>query len=112
LTKTLTQLIDEKFGVRVRPVINPLISSVGTTPARLFANNPNRFAFLVVNLSGNELYILNENTVSPTRGILLVAYGGTYVGLWNEEFHLVGWEWWAVGSAAGTNLLSLELVGY
>lgn len=112
MSKTLAQLIEEKFGVRVRPVVNPLIGTVDATALQMLNNNPNRLAFLLFNLSANVLYILHENTVSTARGIRLDPNGGNVTIVWDEDFHLVGWEWWCVGSGAGTGFLLLELISY
>jgi len=112
MPKTLNELIDAQLGVRVRPQINPLTSSVGTTPTRIFSNNPNRVAFLVVNISANKVFLLPDNTVTTSRGILLTNNGGGLVANWREDFHLVGYEWWAVADAAGSSILCLELITY
>ena len=107
----LDDLIKEKFGgLSTQPHVNRLISSVGTTIDRVIPNDPNRVAFIIINLDeANTLYILPEPDVSPTRSIPL-GPGQAYVGLWDEDFQLVGWDWYCVGSAAGTALLALEVV--
>ena len=112
MAKTLAELIEAQFGVRVRGEVNPEIATIGTTAAQIFKGNPNRLAFVVVNLSSNDLYISPDVLVSSTHGIQLVSRGGGYVALWNEDFHLVGYEWWCVGSASSTDFFSLEIETY
>jgi len=112
MPKTLSELIEAELGIRTRPVANPLISTVDATPLRLFTNNPNRVALLVVNLSANDLYLLWRESVSSTNGMLLTPNGGVLNAIYKEWMHLVGYEWWCVGSAGSTDLFSMELVTY
>jgi len=109
--KTLKDLVNDKFGVSTRPVLNPVIQTVDANELMLFNNNPNRFAFLVMNLSGNILYILPDNGVTANRGIRLNANGGQYIAIYDQDFDMVGYSWFCIGSAPGTTLLSLEIVG-
>jgi len=112
MAKTLAELINGKFAIRVRPVVNPLIQTVDTTALQMLRNNPNRVAFVVFNLSSNNLYILHENTVSTTRGFHATASGGSIAVVWDEDFHLVGYEWWCVGDGAGTDFIVMEIESY
>ena len=52
--------------------------SIGTTSSEVIGNDPERVSILLVNLSGNTMYIGLEAGVSSTNGILLAANGGSY----------------------------------
>ena len=52
--------------------------TVGTTSVEVIGNDPERVSLLLVNLSGNTMYIGLEAGVSSSNGILLAANGGTY----------------------------------
>jgi len=93
---TTKELIDKKFGIRTDVVVNPLVSSVGTSVTRLLGNNPNRVAWRIVNLSSNNLYILNDEEVSSSRGIMLYPNGGTASMVWDKDFNTVCWEVYGV----------------
>jgi hypothetical protein len=105
----LREYVNKKFGVKTRIVINDIVNSVGTSVTKILANKPDRLAFLIVNLGTGALYILSDPTVSATKGILIEPNGGNYVALPDEDFDLVGYEWFAVASAA-TNILTLEII--
>lgn len=107
---TLKDLVKTKFGVDTSVNINPLVSSVGTTAVEILPNNPNRLAAIIVNLSANSLYVLPDTAPTSTRGIQLVANGGALTLLWDEEFDLTGWSWFAIASGAASSILVLEVV--
>lgn len=101
-------LVQERFGAPVNPVVNRSGSSVDATAARIFVNDPDRLGFLVVNLSVNDLYIGPFPDVSSTKGIRLGPNGGNVSLVWFEDFEITAWEWFAIGSAAATTYLAIE----
>jgi len=105
---TARQLVQERFGAPVNPVVNRSVSSVGAAATRLFINDPDRLGFLVVNLSVNDLWIGPFPDVSATKGIRLGTNGGSISLVWFEDFEITAWEWFAIGSAAATTLLAVE----
>lgn len=109
---SLASLLLERFKVRTRGVENPVITSVGTTPTLVLTNNPNRLAFLVINLSSNLMHIGLTHEVSSSNGIILDANGGYWSGIWDELFDPVAWGWWLVAAAASSAVYSLEVVEY
>jgi hypothetical protein len=108
--KSLEALLRERLGATAHPEVNRTLTSVGVAAAQLFRQDPTRVAFLVVNLSANSIYISPEPTVSATAGILLGANGGAASAIWDEDFDLVGLEWFALAAAAASAIWTLELV--
>ena len=108
----LADLLKERFKVRTRAIENPRLTSVGTIAEVVLANNPNRLAFSVVNLSANVMYIGLTNLVSATNGIRLDANGGYFSGIWDEMFDPVAWAWWIIATGAGSSVYSVEVVEY
>ena len=107
----LDELLMERFKVRTRAVENPEGKITASTTAQLvLGNNPNRFAFIIVNLGAKVCYLSLTNGVSSTEGIRLDANGGYASMLWDEDFQMVAWAWWAVSTAAATRLVILEVV--
>ena len=96
---TLAELIDKKFGVKTTHRINPVTDTVGTSATRILGNNPNRLAWLVVNLSSNTVYLGFDRDVSPNKGIFLSPNGGSCQMLYDEDFHSVGYEVFAKADA-------------
>ena len=109
----LADLLRERFKVRTRAVENPSgIISLGVAAQIILANNPNRLAWIVVNLSGNVIYLALSNQVAATHGIRLNANGGTASMVWDEDFQMTAWGIWGVASAPASELYTLEVVEY
>lgn len=107
----LADVLMERFKVTTRAVENPRnLTSVGAAARVVLANNPNRFAFIVINLSVNPMYMGLENDVSEDKGIRLDANGGSFSCIWDEDFELTAWAWWIIAPAGVSNLYSLEVV--
>lgn len=105
----LAKLIDEKFGVKTRAIVNPVVASVGTTAVEILRNNPDRLGFVAINLSINEVYIAPVRDVSATRGIRLNANGGLLTMFYGEDFELVGYAFFALASGVGSTIFVMEI---
>lgn len=106
----LSAAIDRELGVETEPRINPDTGSVGLSVVRIAPNNPNRFSFLVINLGTSAVYIRPGKDVSATAGIRLAPNGGAFSASWRDDFHLVGWDWYAIADAAAQSIIVLEVV--
>jgi hypothetical protein len=106
----LAEYCEKRFGRKVKVNINPIVSSIGTSSTRVLYNNPDRLAWIIVNLSANEVYIGWNTGVSSTSGIRLDANGGNVVCLADEDLELVGYEVYAVATGANSNIFVLEVV--
>lgn len=108
---TLSELLDKQFTVLTRTLVNERgQTNIGTTVVKILDNNPNRLAWIIINLSANYLYIALTNDPSSTKGILVGANGGTASMLWNEDFEATGWEIFGVGSSTNTYVYCIEVV--
>lgn len=109
--RQLSDVLVERLGTKAIPYTNRLnVASIGITAVRVLTTDPNRFEWLFINLSPNLIYLLNENTVSASKGIQVGASGGSVSMQWDEDFELVSNEWWAVAVATPSNYLAVELV--
>lgn len=106
----LASLLLERFKCATRAVENPIATSVGATAAVILSNNPNRLAWVIINLSVNAIYLGLTNGVSATNGIYLGANGGSVTMTWDEDFQLVGWAIWAIAPAGASACYSIEVV--
>jgi len=110
---TLHELLMEKFKVRTRAVVNPKVSEIGTTPGQILGNNPNRLAFVIINLHATQsIYLGLDSSVASTKGIKIDPAGGSLKMVWDEDFQITSWAIWGVGSGAGTTCYVLEVVSY
>ncbi len=111
----LADLLLERFKVKTRPRRDPLnVSPIGINPVIVLPNNPNRLGFIIMNLSANVVYLDLEQVVNAGAGtevgLRLDANGGFISMIWDEDFQMVAWAWWAVSAAANTRLVILEVV--
>ena len=99
---TLTELLEKQFGVKTRTIINPLVTSLTGNVDKVLSNNPNRLAWIIINLGSNSAYGSWLRYPSSTKGFLLSALGGTASVMWNEDFELVGSEVYVKGTTGDT----------
>jgi hypothetical protein len=107
---TINDLLEIELGAPTRPVINPVLSQVGTAELQVLRNNPNRIQFILVNLSANAMFILPQPGVSSSNGIRIPPSGGSGSFWWKEDAAVVSWDWYVVASASSSNLLVIESV--
>lgn len=106
----LRDLIVERFGRPVTPFENRTVTSVGLTAAIFLRQDPDRLGFLIVNLSVNNLWIGPFANVSTTKGIKIPPSGGSVTSTWDEDFDVVGKEWYAIADGAGSAILTEEYI--
>jgi len=99
----------KRFGFPTRPVENPVAASVGTTAAEVLRNNPDRVAWLVVNLSANVVYVGFSGDVSSSKGIRLDPNGGYTSMSVEEDGEAVAYPVFAVATGADSAIYVLEI---
>ena len=105
---TLADLLRKELGVGTVTLRNRSLSQVGTSVVTIARQSPNRLVLDVVNLSVNALFVLDERNVSSTRGYRVAPSGGTLHLWWKEDGERVGYEWFALAAAAGSDVLIVE----
>lgn len=95
---TLQDLLLEQFKVKTRANINPEVSRLTGAVDKVLSNNPNRLAWIIINLGSNETHFGFDRDVSSSKGIRVTAAGGIVSMIWNEDFDLVGYEVFAKGT--------------
>jgi len=106
----LAEYIRKKFGVATFVEENPVTDTVGTTVTQIVKNNPDRLALIITNLSANNVYIGWFRDVSANKGVFLAPNGGQVVFLADEDLELVGYEFFAVATAAASKIFVFELI--
>ena len=108
---TVQELLENHYGTNMYGFRDPLgTTSIGTTATQIMRQNPNRFAFTVINLSTNTLYINTRSTVSSTDGIRVSASGGSAFFEWRLDGELPSREWFAIATGASSAIWVLTLV--
>lgn len=106
-------LIMKRFGVFTRARQNPLITELTDSVRTILANNPNRVAWTICNLSDTRCFIALDRNISDEHGILLSPNGGVATMTMDEDFEAVTWEVFGISDLADKDLytLSVEIVG-
>jgi len=94
--------VEKELGFPTRAIENPVTNTVGTTATLVLRNNPDRFQFLIVNLSTYDVYASFTKEVSASRGILIPSGGGYLIMHAREDGEAVTYEIWciAIGGSA------------
>jgi hypothetical protein len=108
----LADLLRARFGTETSPFYNRVAATVGVAAAQLARQTPNRVALGFINLHATQvIYIGPFANVSTTRAVArLGSQGGNAWLLWDEDFSLVGEEWFAIADGAATDVLVVELL--
>jgi len=73
---SVAEYVEKKFGFPTRAIENPVRNTLTTSAAIVLYQNPDRFQWLIVNLSPYTIYVGFTYQVSSTRGIVISANGG------------------------------------
>lgn len=107
-SKDLAQLVQDLLGVKTFTRINPVKATAGVAAAQVLRQNPNRVAFVYVNLSANDIRFAPRADVSTTLGIRVASSGGSVTALYTEDFDLVGLEWFDIADVAASAIFVME----
>ena len=110
MAKTLNDLITEKFGVSTQFKINPLVNQLGTSKEKILNNNPNRIAYVLINLSPNSIYVLPDEEVSESRAIKILGGGSKFSMNYETDFHLVGVGLYGFAEVDASQIMVLEIL--
>ena len=108
----LQGLIESQFGVKTSYEINPITGTALTTVTKVLNINPNRLAFIVMNMGASAVYLSPSNTVAVGNGIIILPGGGGVTLVWNEDFNMVGLDWYAIADGANSDIYVMEIVSY
>jgi hypothetical protein len=106
----LAAYCERRFGRKVKVAINPITNTIGTSPIRILYNNPDRFAWIIINLSNFDVYVGWTPDVGPTKGVKLDPNGGNVISLADEDLELTGYEVYARAAASNCSIYVLEVV--
>ena len=101
-------MIQSLYGVKSTHKKSNTGYTVGATAVEMLKNNPNRVSFIVVNLSGNSLYMSTSPDVSSANGIYISPNGGRMILQWDVDFELVSQQWYGIATGAGSAVFILE----
>jgi len=108
----LSELLIERFKLKTRSLVNPLVAAVGVAAIPIALNHPDRVGLVIVNLSANIIYISPLPNVALLVGIRLDPNGGSVSLAWDEDFELVSHDWYGIATGAASAVFILETIGW
>lgn len=106
----LPTLLEREFGATIRTITDPVVSSVGTSAVEFLRQDPNRVAFLIVNLGVSDLYVGLGPDVASTKGIIIGNSGGSMSVNYKEDGDLPGRSWWILSASGTVNFHTMAVV--
>ena len=100
------KFVGGNYFVRVSEV------TVTTSPTRVLQGDMERMAATIINTGAEQISVSPLRTVTATNGVILGEGGGSLALQANEDLVLVGWDWWAVTSAATTTVVTMEVIRF
>jgi hypothetical protein len=108
----LAKLLQAQFGFKTRPIDPEDNIVVGVTVLPVIAYNPNRVALTFQNNGATTMYLKTNRNLIVGTGIRLLPNGGSISYVWDEDFHKVCSNFFAISSAVGGLLTISEVVIY
>lgn len=100
------EFVERQWGFPTETVPNVVVLNAATA-VQVMQNNPNRVAFLVMNLGANIGYVAPTSGAAALFGILLAANGGVTGSTARDDGEYPSMEMWGRGAGA-TTLYVLE----
>lgn len=85
---TAYDLIAKQIGAVTQRDDTVANSTLTTSPTLILRANPNRVAYILVNLGSNDMYVWFDETVSSSKGFQIAANGGS-LSLYMPQFALM-----------------------
>lgn len=86
--------------------------AVDTTVTKLIDNNPERVSLSIINVGNDTLYVLFDDGVSSTRGIVLNANGGLLSLNVRDDQMMSTRRWYGIAGSSSTDVLVVETKRY
>lgn len=110
MAKSAYDLVNERFGVRTRTVINPEVATAEVADDIVLRANPNRYAFAFMNISAADVHLRPLASAAAGDVFVIVPNGSMTVTL-EEDFTLAVLEWHVVGPAGAQAIFMLSIEG-
>lgn len=108
--KTLQNILKSVYGISGTHRINPLVAACQNVVTRLLPQNPNRLAFIIVNLSAQNIYLSPDGHPAADHGIWLAPNGGSFIVQWDKDLILPGLPWYGLAGAADCDIYIIEII--
>ena len=79
-------------------------------PTLIANNNPNRLELIISNVGDYDVYLNSSVAFDIPTGILLTPNGGFLSLIWNEDFDITGYTWYALADGGTAELTIMEVL--
>jgi hypothetical protein len=100
---SLAQYMAARWGVKTRLVPQQTVAVLASA-TRILKNNPRRFGLTIINQGTGQVFLDWSAGVAVGVGVILTALGGSLTLVPDEDGEIIGYDMWAIASAAGNNL--------
>lgn len=107
---SVREIIRERFKGPTKPI--PRDVTVQTTVSDVMLNNPDRFGWLIVNLSQNRGFIGFDRQVGATHGTPIEASGGVVTATWEEDGETTTYAVFGINEVAAGAWYVVEFVRF
>lgn len=108
--KTLYDLLQSVYGISGIHRINPLVDEIDIALTRILPSNPNRLAFVFINLSDQNIYLSPDSDAGADHGIWIAPNGGSFIVQWDKDLILPTLEWNGVAGADNSDIFIIEIL--
>ena len=110
MSQTVHDLIRARWGVNTEFRDNPEQVDVDIADKVILRANPQRLAFIIVNLSSNTVFIRPSGVAATTNSFRIAPNGGVVAFNWEEDFILPTLEWHASSSVNDRVIMLWDIV--
>ena len=107
--RTVYDLIDRELGIKVDYRFGD-DTDADQADKIIARNEPGRVSLIIVNLSGNTVYVRPLHAATTAASILLSPTGGSVAMNWRDDLILQALEWHAIASADNSAILVIEAI--
>lgn len=108
---SVRDLLTALLGVPASSSLANPTTLVGTAVTQVFAANPTRVGFLVINLGSFNVFLAPDPAGPPsaTNGILLQPNGGGLVSTWRDDGEVVSWDWEGIAIGGSSTVFKVPV---
>ena len=108
--RLIAEWAGKKWAFPTRLVVPSAATTVLTTPTSLLLGNPNRVAWMLINMAVNRGFFWFNSSITTTFGIPIEAGGDTWSADIDEDGELVYHPLFAALQTASGNMIVIEVL--
>lgn len=110
MSQSLSSLIKSTFGFATRIQESNPVVTVAVTATRICNSNNNRLGLTIVNSGTANIWLSTLKEIVVGQGIFLAAAGGSISFKWDQDFALIGNDFYAIGDGGASTVHIVEVI--